>query len=76
MYKLVDDFRKLCGLDWFLCFLVVVVVVVGCLGSSWKPPGWSILRGGAGESFVKIWRKFSVNNVFIMLIVDFEHPEG
>ena len=76
MYKLVDDLRKFCGLDWFL------VLPCGCCCCGWlygvklEPPGWSILRGGASKIFVKIWRKFSINNVYIMLLVDLEHPEG
>ena len=51
MYKLVDDLRKFCGLDWFL------VLPCGCCCCCWlfgvklEPPGWSILRGGAGEIF-------------------------
>ena len=70
MYKLVDDLSKFCGVDWFL------VLPCGCCCCCWlfgvklEPPGWSILRGGAGEIFVKNLEEISINNVYIMLIVD------
>ena len=58
------------------CYSLVIVVVVGLFRVKLEPPGWSNLRGGAGGIFVKLGGSLVINNMCIMLLVDFAHLDG
>ena len=70
MYKLVDDLRKFYGVDWFL------VLPCGCCCCCWlfgvklEPPRMVYFTRRCWRNFCKNLEEVSINNVYIMLIVD------